>query len=190
MSETDSASGEGEIKRAMAKQILNSRSEVKEVRRKLNPSTGGASKEALQKYASAVRNFVLDIEPIIKKHSHWKRDVEANVHWYESDIPGFDTLPEVKKYHSNEYSRPIETDPDRVNIYNIEQFLERGIEVGVEVKYKRGHHTTKVTTTRGRVLIPLPWKVTDAVYREATLFLIEFGFLPDSEEDLPEGMEL
>ena len=188
MSKTDTANDD--IKKAMAKQILDSRSEVKEVRRKVNPSTGGASREALQKYASAVRNFVLDIEPIIKKYSHPHEDVETNLHWYQSDIPSFETLPEVKKYHSNEYSRPIEANPERVHIYNIEQFLERGIEVGVEVKYEKGGHLTKRRTRKGSVLIPLPWKVTDAVYREATRFLIEFGFLPDSDEDLPEGMEL
>ena len=188
MSKTDTANDD--IKKAMAKQILDSRSEVKKVRRKVNPSTGGASREALQKYATAVRNFVLDIEPVIEKYADFEENIEPFGHWLESDIPSFETLPEVRKYHSNEYSRPIEANPERVHIYNIEQFLERGIEVGVEVKYERGHHTTKRRTTEGSALIPLPWEVTDAVYREATLCLTELEILPGSDEDLSEGMEL
>jgi hypothetical protein len=179
------------IREEMTKQILESRRDVKKVIQEVNPSSKSTGKDDLRKCASAVRNMLTDIEPLIKKHADCEEDGEALAHWYEYSLGEVDILSEVKRYHENNNSgrsreTPYETEPETVAIDSLEDFADRGNDIEVEVTYDTRGNIDR----ERRKLIPLSWDVIDSAYRGANLCISELGFVPEPNDDVPEGMEL
>ncbi|MCX2819045.1 hypothetical protein EGH25_06735 [Haladaptatus sp. F3-133] len=164
------------------KQLLESRRNVREVKKYTKPANDGASKEDLQEYCSAVRDLVSDIEMFVRQDG---RDTMLGI-WKYAEIGEFETLPKAKRYYGGSSDKIIDVKPAKVKVEGLENFLDYADYVVVEITVRTpmGNGDTE------NITIPIPWEISHYAYREANFFLAELNSLPDIDEDLPEGMEL
>ena len=80
----------------------------------------------------------------------------------------------------------MEVEPTKVKVESLRNFLDYAdfIVVEITVRTPMGNGDTE------NITIPIPWEISHSAYRNASLCLTELDNLPDSDEDLPEGMEL
>ena len=164
------------------KQVLESRRNVKEVTKYTKPANDGASKEDLQEYSSAVRDFVSDVEMLVRQDG----DDDILGIWKLVEIGEVETLPKAKRYYGGSSDKIMEVEPTKVKVESLRNFLDYAdyIVVDIAVQGAMGGRDIK------SISIPVPWEISHSAYRNASLCLTELDILPDSDEDLSEGMEL